>query len=96
MPRAQLPDGRVVDTVKLTVVDLETKTILFKLSDGSELELRATITKIQRVLNEYADTGEPIYLPEIPLHIGIINIPNTLYGKPKQTDKNANPSREIA
>ncbi|MGB7913497.1 MAG: hypothetical protein WCF59_14875 [Desulfobaccales bacterium] len=62
--------GNEVDAIE---VDYESKEVWseYKLSDGTVIRLKPVATNIIKVLNEYDDSGKPIYLVQSSNVLGV-------------------------
>ena len=90
MARVKLPDGRIIDSVEVQVKGPDVRAIDFDLSDGSKLSMRITVMAVHRT-KEYAETGEPLYIPSVRIDSKIHSIPDEFYGKPVPRRKERSP-----
>jgi len=66
--------GKEVDALEM---DFESKEAWseYKVSDGTVVRLKAVATNIIKVLNEYDDTGKPIYIVQSSNVLGVVAPP---------------------
>ena len=74
MSRA-IVEGEVVDVVDLEIVGPDSKTVEFKLNDGTTIGVHLTIRRASRAVNKFNRMGEPIYIVEMNMDKRIRNVP---------------------
>ena len=95
MGKIRLPDGRVVDAVKLDFEPLKECWYEYKLSDGSKLKIKLTVTGVFRTEDYDPVTGEPRYVVYSQNTVIALDIPEKLIKTPKEKQKKKGEAKYI-
>lgn len=62
MKKIKTPDGRVVNGEEANIVKATEHWNKYKLSDGVIIEAKLVISEIIKIVDEYNELGEPVYV----------------------------------